>query len=506
MKIGDQIRALQRQRTKLIDDMSRMNDALATEGEGDGEVISVRVFTEDERREYTKLEGQVKDIDEQLVRLLAHEARQAASALPLAHPLNPTPDVEVRTFKPFPGQELARYVMAMAASKGNLMQALEIAKRWDNETPNVTHVLRAAVAAGTTTDPAWAGPLVYYQNLVSDFIEFLRPLTIFGQLSGYRTIPFNVRIPRQTAGSTAQWVGEGLSKPVSALAFDAITVPWTKLAVIIVITQELARFSNPSAEMMVRDDMANAIAAAIDTSFISNAAAVAGVRPAGINNASPNIASTGNTFAAVQNDLIAAQLAMGVASINMVRPVWIMSLQAAAFIGSLLNALGQPAFPGMQGAYGQPGQRTLMGIPVIASGYIVPSGGPPTTSSITLLEQSELMVADDGQVTFDASQEASLQMDSAPATPPTSLVSLWQQNLLGVKAERFIYWLMRRAAAVQEITGFPQGGTPFTLSAAMPPDAPLPGAGGDSQRPRAEVLATTHGAEGTEHHARNRRT
>ena len=45
------------------------------------------------------------------------------------------------------------------------------------------------------------------------------------------------------------------------------------------------------------------------------------------------------------------------------------------------------------------------------------------------------MVADDGQTMVDTSKEASLQADSAPATPPTPLISLWQQNLLGIKAE-----------------------------------------------------------------------
>jgi hypothetical protein len=127
--------------------------------------------------------------------------------------------------------------------------------------------------------------------------------------------------------------------------------------------------------------------------------------------------------------------------------------------------------------------RTLFGIPVIVTGNIVPAGGPPVVSSVTLLEQSELMIADDGQTVFDASQEASLQMDSAPATPPTPLVSLWQQNLLGIKAERFIYWLMRRAAAVQEITGFPAGGTGLPFTAMLPPDARLSGAGPDVTRP-----------------------
>jgi len=457
MTLADQIKALLKQRRALLDAMTAMSEK-ATTGEGDD--TAPRLFTADEQKEFDKYKGDIADIDQQVERLKHAEAAKAAGAQPAAHPLQPSPGVEVKPFKAFPGQALARYAMALAASKGNLHSALEIAKRWDNETPEVTQVLRAAVAVGTTTDPTWASPLVYYQNLISEFIEFLRPQTIVGQLSGYRSIPFNVRIPRQTAGSTAQWVGEGLSKPVSALAFDAITVPFTKVATIVVITQELARFSAPSAEVLVRDDMANAVAAILDTSFIGAAAAVAGVRPAGINNASPNIPSTGNDLTHVTNDLAAAMLALSVANIQMRNPVWIMSLQSRMFIATLRDPMGNFAFPTMMNK-----PYSVFGIPVIESGYIVPSGGPPVTSSITLLEQAELMVADDGQVMFDASQEASLQMDSAPATPPTPLISLWQQNMLGLKAERFIYWLMRRAAAVQEITGFPMGGAPFLAAA-----------------------------------------
>ena len=90
-------------------------------------------------------------------------------------------------------------------------------------------------------------------------------------------------------------------------------------------------------------------------------------------------------------------------------------------------------------------------------------------NEIVLLEQSEMMVADDGQTMIDISQEASLQMDTAPATPPAPLISLWQQNMLGIKAERYIYWLMRRAAAVQRIGGvtpIPLGTLPDSQPAA----------------------------------------
>jgi HK97 family phage major capsid protein len=241
---------------------------------------------------------------------------------------------------------------------------------------------------------------------------------------------------------------------VSALAFDDVTLPWAKIAVICVITQELARFSTPSAEQLVRDDLIATIAQFMDTQFLDDTvAAVAALKPASITNAAHKIPSSGSTIAAITTDLTAAMMWMTQPpqNIPMRRPVWIMNVAAAMFLATLRTSQDVFAFPGMS-LGGTPGvlgsTPSLLGIPVITGGNVKPG-------VIVLLEQSEVMVADDGQTTVDTSTEASLQMDSAPATPPTPLVSLWQQNLLGIKAERFIYWMMRRAAGVVEITGFP---------------------------------------------------
>jgi hypothetical protein len=48
-----------------------------------------------------------------------------------------------------------------------------------------------------------------------------------------------------------------------------------------------------------------------------------------------------------------------------------------------------------------------------------------------------------------------VQMDSAPDNPTSSttvLVSLWQNNLVGLRAERMITWIRARTAAVRYIT------------------------------------------------------
>jgi HK97 family phage major capsid protein len=447
MSFGKQITALQKQRNDHLDAMSALSDLAANDN---------RLFTAEEAKDFAKHQDEVRDIDGQLIRLTDAEQQLAQRARPALTPL--APQDNVLQFKAFPAQAFTRYVMALAVGKGNLQQSVEIAKRWEKETPEVGAVLRAAVAAGTTTDPTWAAPLVNYQIMANEFINFLRPATILGRLTGYRTVPFNVKIPRQTAGAAAGWVGEGLSKPVSKLAFDLITVPWAKSAVIAVITQELARFSNPSAEQLVRDDLVAAIAQFLDQQLLDpTVTASAGLRPASITNGVAGIPSTGGTIGAVTTDFTKAVLQMSNTLLQVGNPIWIMSSTAAMYLATLRTAQDILAFPGMAGAITNQAQQattglSFLGIPVIISGYQTVTGGK---SDVVLLDQSQLMVADDNQIMIDTSQEAALQLDTAPATPPTPLISLWQQNMLGIKAERYIYWLMRRAGAVQTVTGFP---------------------------------------------------
>jgi HK97 family phage major capsid protein len=442
MKISDQIAALLKQRGVIIERMEALHAKVV------GEDNVIRAFTEEEQKTFNTDKDAVAGIDAQLVNLRATEAAMAAQAVAIPRtPLTPTPGVEVKTFKPFKGQSFVRYCCALARSKGNLMQAELFAKGWEHQTPEVLSVIKAAVAAGTTTDPTWAAPLVQYNDMVSEFIELLRPETILGRIQGMRQVPFMTRMPRQTAGSTANWVGEGLSKPVSKLAFDTVLFPFAKIATIIVITQELARLSTPSAEVLVRDDMIKAIAEFMDTQFTDPAVApLANVHPGSITNGVTAIPSTGSTVATVTKDLSDAMLAMVNGLIPMKKPYWIMSPTAFMFLSLLRTAQDIFAFRAEMLT------GTLFGVPIVQSTQMPLTGA---RSSIILFDAAEIMYADDGQTVIDSSGEASLQMDSAPATPPTPLVSLWQQNMLGIKAERFCYWERRRLAAVQVITGFP---------------------------------------------------
>jgi HK97 family phage major capsid protein len=336
------------------------------------------------------------------------------------------------------GMPFVRQAMALMVCQGNKHEAAEYAKRWDDSTPEVALSLKAAIAAGTTTDATWAGPLVN-QTIVNDFLELLRPATILGKIPGLRNVPFNCKIPSQTAGGTYGWVGEAKPKPLTKLAFASETLGVTKVAGIIVLTEELVRFSNPSAEALVRADMVAGIAGFLDSQFIDPAvAAVAGINPASITNGAPTVAATANPLA----DLMVLINFFAANNVPVDGVTIIMSPKNALALSFQTNLDGSPQFPGV-GLNG----GSYRGLNIVTSNT--------AGTNVVALQPGLILYADDGGVTIDASREASLQMDSAPMSPAdatTVYVSLFQNNMVALRAERFVNWKRASAYAVTYLT------------------------------------------------------
>jgi len=122
-----------------------------------------------------------------------------------------------------------------------------------------------------------------------------------------------------------------------------------------------------------------------------------------------------------------------------------MSASQAIRLSMMRTNQDVPAFPGLSMSGG-----TFYGIPVIVSNNVQPSGSPGD-QHIILIDQSNILLADDGQMMIDVSTEASVEMNDAPSGGATSLRSLWQNGLMGVKVDRWIFWTKRRSTAVQYI-------------------------------------------------------
>ena len=435
-----------------------------------------------EAEQFDTIEAEIKSIDKDISRLSKLAEMDKASAKPVGeedHQHKGMADgngyrvpAQVKTTEKLePGIALARYAMCLVKSKGNHQMAFQLAQKHFPRTESIVNTLKAqaeganlqellhlkaTVAAGTTTETTWAAPLVYASNFMGDFISYLRPRTLIGQAQ-FRPVPFNVRIGGQTSGGTAGWVGQGKAKPVTKFDFTSTTIPYTKVAAIAVITQELARFSDPSAEMLVRDSLADCVIERIDTDlFDPDLAAVSNVAPAGLLNGVSPV-----TVAAVDYgdpDTVRAAIAQLWAAWDSTylgaRPAYYTTPAVARQLSLSREALGTPAFPNMTMTGGNIG-----GVPVRVSQYLANNGGSGGAPFI-LVDEAEIYLADDNSVTLDASDVASIEMNDAPtqaAGTPTaaSLVSMWQTNSIALRAERFIWWGARRSGAAQWIDGMP---------------------------------------------------
>lgn len=409
-------------------------------------------FDAADQEAFDTLVSEVDEVQKHIERLELAEKAAKASAKPVTEEAGKTEkaafaaregvaSVSVKGANVKKGARFARYAMAMAAGRGSIADAVTFSeKNWGSSTPEVTDYIKAV--AGTTTSPTWAAPLVDQANIVGEFVELLRPETLLGKMNGFRNVPFNVKIPVQTGGSTIGWVGEGAVKPVSELAFDTITLGHNKVAGIVVLTDELARFSNPDAEATVQRDLIEQSAQFLDDAFINPAnTATPGVRPAAVTVGATNISASGTDFDAFLCDLAALQEAFLTANMSPAGAYLVMSSVQAARLAMFRSVMGQYEFPQLSANGGSLGGFT-----------VVTSENVPTNSAgesiISLVKPSEILLADDGNVTLDASREATLDMNGS--TTPN--FSLWQRNCVGIRAERYITWAKRRANAVAYIS------------------------------------------------------
>ncbi len=416
-----------------------------------------------EQEEFDTLSAEVDAIDGDLKRLRSLEKAQATTANPVTQVKSTSEGsaaragVTVKAPAPEKGIRFARFAKCIGLAHKTHRDPISIAEERYKDDPTIAAVVKAAVSAGNTGNANWAGNLVGEESSVfADFVEFLRPQTILGRFGAngvpsLRRVPFRVPLIGQTSGGAGYWVGEGKAKPLTKFDFSRTTLNPLKVANIAVVTMEVLRDSSPSAEAIVRDQLAAALRARLDTDFIDPAkAAVEGVSPASILNGVAGIASSGNTSDAVRADLRALFGAFIASNNAPTTGVFLMEATTALALSLMTNPLGQPEFPGITMNGG-----TLSGLPVIISEY-VPNG------VVALVNASDIYLADEGDIDVDMSTEASLEMDSAPtgdSVAPTAaeLVSLWQTNSVGFRAERTVNWSRRRASAVAYLTGVAWG-------------------------------------------------
>lgn len=426
-----------------------------------------RTMNTAESEEFDTLTTEIKSIDvdlERTKRMQAAEEADAATAKPVdsktkantqasTTPLSPNTLTLKDTTKLAPGIGFARFArvkaLAFTGQAGTRDEA-QIAKALypgDDRLMNAI-VQKDAVPAANTISATWAGNLINEGGVAfADFVEYLRPRTLYGQINDrLRRLPFDTPVLVQGSGATGNWTKEGDAKPMSSWTYTRAKLTPLKVTALAAATKETLMRASVAADTFLRDELARAVGARIDGTLISEEAAVTDESPAGLLAGTAAITLSGDgTAAGIRCDIAQFLKELVGDNLTVAGSFWVMPETVAIDLSLATNEVGALAFPGIT-----PTGGTLAGLPVFTSQYVQTDTAGPV---VALIKGDEIFLGDEGGIQVYVSDQASLQMDTAPtnnsvAPTATQLVSMFQTNSVAFMVERFLNWQKRRASAV----------------------------------------------------------
>jgi len=431
-----------------------------------------RTLTTEEVNEITTLEGEDAALNEtqgvlerQAARVAAQAAAQAEPArprgvAPVAIPAAPTvlrTTREQRNGDAFPGQSFARLQLArlragLALKRGEVLNVAGLMASLYPNRPELaqlaaahTRRLAAGVEGGAIlSGEAGAELRALDAEYTGDFIEYLHGKTLFDQM-GFRRVPADVRIKGQDGAFGGGFVGEKRPIPVSIGSYSSVDLSRLKAAGLTYLSRDLIERSAPAAEMLFRDGLVKALSKAVDTLAFSATAASNNIAPAGLLNGITGQASAGGSLENLYTDL-AYLTGVLVAGLNADGDLkYVSNRTLANQIAHLLSPLdGQPAFRGQVTMNG----GVLNGLPYV-------TGDNVASGNLLLIKPSDVWVIDDSGISVALSEDATIEADDSPTgegvTPTAqsaSMVSMFQTDMVAIKAIRDVNWQYRRTSTI----------------------------------------------------------
>lgn len=310
---------------------------------------------------------------------------------------------------PEPGQRAAQMVLAVAAAKRMGVSPVDVCARRFGADSYSTRALQASL--GST------GGYLIPIELSAELIELLRPKTVVRRAcpaSRQISLPRgNLTIGRQNTGATVGYVGEGQSTAYTQETVGEITLQAKKAKAIVPISNDLIRFAQTSADMIVRDDLVRQLAVLEDQNFlrgVGSAFAPKGVRYLA---ASANVttATASYNLGTVISDLGWLVTQLENASVPMTNPVWFFSAKTKNYLYDARDSVG--AFQFRE----EMDRGRFRGYPFFWTQNIPSNlGASSNTSEIYLVDMDEFIIADVPGLMIDASQEASYSSDGSTLT------------------------------------------------------------------------------------------
>jgi hypothetical protein len=298
--------------------------------------------------------------------------------------------------------------------------------------PRVAEYIKTVVAPGTTTDSTWAAPLS--QRVLADaFLSSLAPLSLFdAMLPSMLQVPLNSSVVSVSATIVgAAEIPQTHVKPTSKLTLAASDLDAKKIATLVAVTDEFLKIGGTAATNLLRRELTNGIARSTNTWFLSTIAGSA-----------TSVAASGFTSLGVRQDL--RTLLSLVNSGADAKLFLIVTRTIAEALTMLPDSAGSAAFPNVTVNGGSIG-----GIQILVS-------DEATSGEIILVDASQVAAGTSGALVLEASNEVTIQLDTAPDSPQSAssnVVSFWQNNLSGIRAERYLGAKLIRSDAIAKVTG-----------------------------------------------------
>jgi hypothetical protein len=315
--------------------------------------------------------------------------------------------------------DFASLARCLAMAKGSVSEARRLAE--DIASPRVIGILEKAEPGmlGSTT-PGWGSELADYQQVAQGFIASLRNDGVFDRaLPSMVNVPFRTKLAISVSAIVATATAENEEKSVFDLAFTAGEVEPQKVSATVVISDELARLGGANADALIGAELRNAVIAGTDSVF--TAALTALTTP---------VASTGDLLA----DLAALMAAVGTGSNSQ---LFFVIEPSQAKVLATLSGLNGAVYPSMTANGGS-----------VAGVNVMTSDGLATGTA--LLFDARAIAAASENVALSASNEAVV---GTIGSPTNASVSLWPQNLLGLRAERWFGFALLRSDGVASLSG-----------------------------------------------------
>ncbi|MEX3785497.1 phage major capsid protein [Paraburkholderia sp. BR14374] len=295
----------------------------------------------------------------------------------------------------------------LARSNGDPVAAVELARTDYGEGP-VVGLLQKAVIIDTSDlggDAAWRASIAEFMAGVAIYDILPR----IDAVSPLHTIPLRTRVLVQDEEPVAVWVDEGEPVVVSGASFTETKVEPQKACGLVIVTREVVALATDAAETSLTRSLERAVAKL--TSAAAFAAAPVAGAPASLLVDAVEVSSTGD----VRADMAALTAAF---EGDIERAVLVMSSNTAMSLCLQPSLVGSAAGLGVKGG-------VFCGLPVVASGSVA--------DDVVALVDAGGIAYGDGGVQLDVATQADVTIENVTH-------SLWQENLVGYLARRFVAW------------------------------------------------------------------